>query len=92
MITLSAFGCEPAKLVAGEYALWRTETLNFSIRRAKETPATLRHVGWERPGGARVSKKNRCEWNCVGALQRRAPAKRIEELWPTEANEIPCGG
>lgn len=41
-------GAEADVVVPGEYALWRTETLNFSVRvDLKDQPGTLRHVGWE---------------------------------------------
>jgi catechol 2,3-dioxygenase-like lactoylglutathione lyase family enzyme len=38
----------PVLVVPGEYALWRTETVNLSIRRvAAELSGQLRHLGWE---------------------------------------------
>jgi hypothetical protein len=40
--------CAPQVVVPSEYALWRTDTLNFSIRKAPESDAgKLRHLGWE---------------------------------------------
>jgi hypothetical protein len=41
-------GSAPIVHVPNEYALWRTEQVNFSIRRA-EGPAGLRHLGVEDP-------------------------------------------
>ena len=39
---------QPALVVPGEYALWRTPALNFSVRRvAPEEVGQLRHLGWE---------------------------------------------
>jgi catechol 2,3-dioxygenase-like lactoylglutathione lyase family enzyme len=40
-------GADPVVVIAGEYALWRTASLNVSIRRTDDRPGTLRHVGWE---------------------------------------------
>ena len=41
-------GVPACVVVAGEYALWRTQTVNFSIRRCqKNETGTLRHLGWE---------------------------------------------
>ena len=41
-------GAEPCSFVLNEYALWRTDTLNFSIRQDPECPpGQLRHLGWE---------------------------------------------
>ncbi|HSM83868.1 MAG TPA: hypothetical protein VLS96_19415 [Nodosilinea sp.] len=41
-------GCAPALVVEGTYALWRTATLNLSIRHGTGVaPGQLRHLGWE---------------------------------------------
>ena len=45
-------GMAPVLVVADEYALWRTATLNFSIRKTKDAPRTVRHIGWEDPAAA----------------------------------------
>ncbi len=38
----------PCLSVKDEYALWRTESLNISIRQDSECPTgSLRHLGWE---------------------------------------------
>jgi catechol 2,3-dioxygenase-like lactoylglutathione lyase family enzyme len=42
----SRLGCPPVAHVAGEYALWRSREVNFSIRRVAG-PVGLRHLGWE---------------------------------------------
>lgn len=41
-------GREPDLVIAPDYALWRTETLNLSIRKTGEAPGVVRHVGFER--------------------------------------------
>jgi uncharacterized protein YunC (DUF1805 family) len=42
---------EPQLVIKGEYALWRTGSLNFSIRKTMNTVGTtvgtIRHLGWE---------------------------------------------
>lgn len=41
---------QPDVVIPNEYALWRTFTLNFSIRKvSQEESGTLRHLGWESP-------------------------------------------
>jgi hypothetical protein len=41
-------GREPCVVVPDEYALWRTEQLNFSVRQDNtHSPGHLRHLGWE---------------------------------------------
>ena len=49
-------GSAPEVLVPDEYALWRTPTLNFSIRKEAGSPAgALRHLGWEDDSAERFS-------------------------------------
>ena len=44
-------GQPPQVVIPQEYALWRTDTLNVSIRKvSKEQPGGLRHLGWEQEG------------------------------------------
>ena len=38
---------EPTVVVAKKYAMWRTDTLNFSINQVPEQAGQLRHVGFE---------------------------------------------
>ena len=40
--------CVPEVVVPGVYALWRTASLNLSVRFDKQcAPGELRHLGWE---------------------------------------------
>lgn len=74
---------KPCVVVENEYALWRTETLNISIRRDPSFPAgTVRHVGWEDAAATEFSE----ELDVNGLLWERfsAPvqAAEINEIWP----------
>ncbi len=40
-------GTEPAVVVEGKYAMWRTEQMNFSINELPERAGELRHLGFE---------------------------------------------
>ena len=40
-------GKPPTAIVAGKYAMWRTEILNFSINQMPEKAGQLRHIGFE---------------------------------------------
>lgn len=40
-------GQPPSAVVPGQYAMWRTELLNFSINEKPEMAGRLRHVGFE---------------------------------------------
>lgn len=42
------FGTQPEVVVPNQYALWRTDSTNVSVRVDTSVPAgTLRHLGWE---------------------------------------------
>ena len=43
----SRLGQPPQAVVAGTYAMWRTDQLNFSISREPARAGQLRHVGFE---------------------------------------------
>ena len=73
-------GIKPSVVVPGKYALWRTRSLNFSIRVAKPA-GKLRHLGWEvaKAGRFTVSKDvNGVAWENFTASQQRA---EIRSLW-----------
>ena len=74
---------EPDLVIPGEYALWRTDTLNLSIRRVAEEPSgTLRHLGWENPEATAFTKavdSNGILWEEFSAQQQ---ASEIEKAWP----------
>lgn len=79
----SRLGSEPQIVVPGEYALWRTDTLNFSIRRVAASEAGgLRHLGWEDPNAESFS----ADTDVNGVLwERFAPAHQRDEIlaiWP----------
>lgn len=83
-------GAPPCSSVANEYALWRTETVNFSIRMDPDcAPGTLRHLGWEDPDAAGFSAEddvNGITWERFSAEQQ---AEEINDLWP-EADYKPA--
>ena len=77
------FNMPPCLIIPGEYALWRTESLNVSIRQDSAcTPGTLRHLGWEDPAATEFSKDtdvNGIVWERFAALHQ---ADEINETWP----------
>ncbi|MFT5352850.1 MAG: hypothetical protein ACI9KE_000047 [Polyangiales bacterium] len=77
------FGVEPCSFVAGEYALWRTESLNVSVRHDPSCEAgTLRHLGWEDPTATESSEDvdvNGITWERFTAEHQ---ADEINALWP----------
>lgn len=79
-------GQEPCSSVAGEYALWRTETLNLSVRQdASCQPGSLRHLGWEDEHAKAFSQDtdvNGIVWERFSAQQQ---ADEINQIWPDAA-------
>ncbi|MDX8385956.1 MAG: hypothetical protein R8M11_05515 [Gallionella sp.] len=75
-------GLQPVVVVPGEYALWRTDTLNLSIRKSSESPGTMRHLGWEDAKAIDFSDEIDCNgitWERFTAEQQ---ADEINEIWP----------
>jgi hypothetical protein len=79
------FGCGPQASISGEYALWRTDTINFSIRKVSiQESGLLRHLGWEDascPVFTTETDVNGILWEYFSAEQQ---AKEIKELWPDD--------
>ena len=78
----------PDIVVPGEYALWRTDSLNFSIRRSPEPPGALRHLGWEdatAPDFSAQTDVNGVVWE---HFCQETQAKEIQRLWPDAATRI----
>jgi len=82
-------GSEPCSFIANEYALWRTDFLNFSVRQDPTCkPGELRHLGWEDSTAQQFSQAtdvNGIVWEKFSAQQQ---ADEINEIWP-EANFSP---
>lgn len=75
-------GVLPVVVVPGDYALWRTEALNLSIRKTSEPSGTMRHLGWE----DREATEFSTEVDCNGIIWERFAAthqaQEINEIWP----------
>lgn len=74
---------EPCSFVKNEYALWRTASLNVSIRQDPNCiSGELRHLGWEDDAALNFSEEkdvNGITWERFNAQQQ---ADEINELWP----------
>jgi len=75
-------GAQPCVVVPNEYALWRTETLNLSIRQDTSCqPGELRHLGWEDSEVNEFATSvdvNGITWE---AFSPSLQAQEIEEIW-----------
>lgn len=75
-------GCRPALVIPNEYALWRTASLNLSIRHVDQNPGMLRHLGWEDVSASSFTQDtdtNGIVWEHFSAEQQ---AKELSDTWP----------
>ena len=76
-------GVQPCSFIPNEYALWRTDSLNLSIRQDSNCrTGELRHLGWEDAAASEFSQEtdvNGIVWERFSAQQQ---ADEINELWP----------
>lgn len=76
-------GQPPCVHISGEYALWRTDTLNLSIRQdASRPPGELRHLGWEDSSATAFNQDvdvNGIVWERFSAEHQM---EEIKAIWP----------
>ena len=74
---------QPDVVISKEYALWRTPTLNFSIRKVPQDQCgALRHLGWESPDVTEFSTTtdvNQIPWEHFTTAQQD---EEIQRTWP----------
>ena len=78
-------GAAPTVVVAGKYAMWRTEQLNFSINQTPERAGQLRHLGFEDAQAAGFSVErdvNGIEWELFSPAAQDA---KIPEVYGATA-------
>ena len=76
-------GKEADLVIPGEYALWRTETLNLSIRRVSDKESgTLRHLGWENAEAKAFTAETDCNGILWEEFTAHQQAAEIEKAWP----------
>ena len=77
------FAQQPCVVIDNEYVLWRTQTINFSIRYDElAKPGTLRHLGWEDDSAPEFSSDkdiNNVVWERFSSDQQY---EEIKALWP----------
>lgn len=68
-------GQPPSAVVPGQYAMWRTDLLNFSINEKPEKSGQLRHVGFEDDASDGYSSSvdvNGLEWELFSVAEQDA--------------------
>jgi len=85
-------GSPPCTTIPGEYALWRTDTLNISVRKDSAVPpGSLRHLGWEDPSASAFTTDtdvNGIAWERFAAHHQ---TEEIHALWPEVSGEAARG-
>jgi [ribosomal protein S5]-alanine N-acetyltransferase len=80
------FNCKPAVVIENEYALFRTESLNVSIRKVDDTKVGLRHLGWEDEACNSFTEENDCNGLTWENFRKEDQIKEILEVWPDSLN------
>lgn len=76
---------KPELIIPDEYALWRTDSLNFSIRKVEGEIGKIRHLGWEDETASEFSKEcdiNGIIWEHFAAQHQD---QEIQQIWPFNA-------
>jgi hypothetical protein len=75
-------GQEPDLVIPSEYALWRTQAMNLSIRVTDQDAGIVRHLGFEIPNAQEFSiwkDTNGITWE---TFNKHHQAEEIKAAWP----------
>lgn len=76
-------GSVPVVMVPNEYALWRTPTLNFSIRKEHSSPrGSLRHLGWEDDSAVQFTQETDVNGIVWEKFNEDLQKEEIKQIWP----------
>ena len=79
----SRLGFEPSLVIPDEYALWRNEKINLSIRKDNKcAPGKLRHLGLEDPEAAGFTASKDTIGILWESFSAQHQAEEIEAAWP----------
>ncbi|MBL1140701.1 MAG: hypothetical protein HND53_01580 [Proteobacteria bacterium] len=75
--------CEPCLVIPDQYALWRTEFINMSIRQDDTCkPGQLRHLGWEDSEADVFTSETDVNGILWEKFSAKNQADEIEQTWP----------
>jgi len=75
----------PIIVVDNQYALWETETVNFSVRVDKNVPSgTLRHLGWQDSTAEKFTEETDVNGITWERFNRQSQLDEIEILKSTD--------
>lgn len=76
-------GCAPVLVIPTEYALWRNDFLNISIRQDSNCkPGELRHMGWEDSEVQEFTTTTDVNGILWESFTAEHQSEEIEEAWP----------
>lgn len=73
--------CKPCVIIENEYALWRTDILNLSIRKSND-PGKLRHLGWEDPAANQFTEDKDVNGIIWEKFNSNDQLQEIRANWP----------
>ena len=76
-------GSRPQIVIDNEYALWKTETLNFSISKTSEPIGVVRHIGWEDNEASSFTIELDCNGLKWERFNEQSQLDEIRGIWPS---------
>jgi len=76
------FNCKPVVVIENEYALFRTNSLNVSIRKVDDAKIGLRHLGWEDDTYNGFTEETDCNGFVWEHFRNEDQIKEILDVWP----------
>jgi hypothetical protein len=80
-------GAPAVLVIPGEYALWRTSVLNFSIRQTDQNVGSVRHVGFERDDAENFVEYRDLNGLVWETFTQEQQAAEIRARWPQASYE-----
>jgi hypothetical protein len=75
--------CEPCLVIPEQYALWRTDFINLSVRQDDSCKAgELRHLGWEDSAAESFTSDTDVNGILWERFNANVQSEEIEEAWP----------
>lgn len=74
---------EPLLVIPGQYALFRTDVLNLSLRSVEGAAGVVRHLGFERDDAPRFAEYRDRDGVVWETFSKEQQAEEIRSTWPS---------
>ena len=81
--------CDPVVKIDNQYALFRTDTLNLSIRKVDDSKLGLRHLGFESEEYGSFQSDTDCNDILWETFPQQAQIDEIIDTWPDASSDNP---